>query len=59
MPKVAQELTPLAVSKLTKPGTHAVGGVAGLALRVYPEGQRAWVLRTMVAGKHWEFRFGG
>ena len=59
MPKVAQELTPLAVSKLTKPGTHAVGGVAGLALRVYPEGQRAWVLRTMVAGKRREFGLGG
>lgn len=59
MPKIARELTPLAVSKLTKPGTHAVGGVAGLALRVYPEGQRAWVLRTMVAGKRREFGMGG
>jgi integrase len=59
MPKVAKELTPLAVSKLTKPGTHAVGGVAGLALRVYPKGQRAWVLRTMVAGKRREFGLGG
>ena len=59
MPKVARELSPLAVSKLLKPGTHAVGGVAGLALRVYPEGQRAWVLRTMVAGKRREFGLGG
>lgn len=59
MPKVARELTPLAISKITKPGTHAVGGVAGLALRVYPKGQRAWVLRTMVAGKRREFGLGG
>jgi len=59
MPRVARELTPLAISKLVKPGTHAVGGVAGLALRVYHEGQRAWVLRTMVAGKRREFGLGG
>ena len=59
MLRVARELTPLAISKLVKPGTHAVGGVAGLALRVYHEGQRAWVLRTMVAGKRREFGLGG
>lgn len=59
MPKVARELSPLAISKLTNPGTHAVGGVAGLALRVYDAGQRAWVLRTMVAGKRREFGLGG
>ena len=59
MPKVARELSPLAISKLTNPGTHAVGGVAGLSLRVYDAGQRAWVLRTMVAGKRREFGLGG
>ncbi|NBT64893.1 MAG: DUF4102 domain-containing protein, partial [Betaproteobacteria bacterium] len=59
MPKVARELSPLAISKLTNPGTHAVGGVAGLAIRVYDAGQRAWVLRTMVAGKRREFGLGG
>jgi integrase len=59
MPKVARELSPLAINKLTTPGTHAVGGVAGLSLRVYDAGQRAWVLRTMVAGKRREFGLGG
>ena len=59
MPKVARELSPLAINKLTNPGTHAVGGVAGLSLRVYDAGQRAWVLRTMVAGKRREFGLGG
>ena len=34
MPKKAKELTALAVKKLTKPGLHAVGGVAGLLLQV-------------------------
>ena len=59
MPKVARELSPLAINKLTTPGTHAVGGVAGLSIRVYDAGQRAWVLRTMVAGKRREFGLGG
>jgi len=59
MPKVAKELTPLAVSKINGTGWHAVGQVAGLGLKVAPNGSRAWVLRTMVAGKRREFGLGG
>jgi integrase len=59
MPKVAKELTPLAVSKIKGTGWHAVGHVSGLGLKVAPSGSRAWVLRTTVAGKRREFGLGG
>jgi integrase len=59
MPKIAKELTPLAISKLKRPGLHAVGGINGLGLKVMPSGSRAWVLRTMVASKRREYGLGG
>ena len=59
MPKIAKELTPLAVSKIRRTGLHAVGGVNGLGLKVMPSGSRAWVLRTVVAGKRREYGLGG
>lgn len=59
MPKIVKELTPLAVSKLKRTGLHAVGGANGLGLKVMPSGSRAWVLRTMVAGKRREYGLGG
>lgn len=59
MPKVAKELAPLVVSRITEPGDHAVGGVAGLTLRVAPSGARSWVLRVRVDGKRPEFGLGG
>ena len=58
MPKIAKELTPLAVSKLKRTGLHAVGGINGLGLKVMPAGTRAWVLRTVVAGKRREYGVG-
>jgi integrase len=36
-----------------------VGGINGLGLKVMPAGSRAWVLRTMVAGKRREYGLGG
>ncbi|MBB1601077.1 site-specific integrase [Variovorax sp. UMC13] len=59
MPKKAAELGPLQVSRLTKPGAHAVGGVAGLQLKINDAGARSWVLRTMVAGKRRDMGLGG
>ncbi|RLA42558.1 MAG: integrase [Gammaproteobacteria bacterium] len=45
MPRKAVELSALAVSRIKKPGSHPVGGVAGLLLRVSNTGARSWVLR--------------
>jgi integrase len=44
MPKIANELGPLAVSRLGV-GMHAVGGVAGLYLTVRESGAKSWLLR--------------
>ena len=40
MPRVAKELGPLAVSRISAPGVHPVGRVAGLALQVSATGSR-------------------
>jgi integrase len=58
MPKKAAELGPLAVSRLTKPGVWAVGGVAGLQLQVSGPDARSWLLRVLVAGKRREMGLG-
>ncbi|MET3498171.1 tyrosine-type recombinase/integrase [Variovorax boronicumulans] len=59
MPKKAAELGALAVSRLVKPGAHAVGGVAGLKLKINDAGARSWVLRATVAGKIRDMGLGG
>lgn len=59
MPKVAPELKPLAVSKITKNGLHAVGGVAGLYLQVKGPTSRSWLLRVKVGEKRKEIGLGG
>lgn len=59
MARKAKELGPLAVSRLMKPGLHAVGGVAGLYLQVLPTGARTWVLRASVGGKRRDMGLGG
>jgi integrase len=56
MPKIAKELSAVEVKRITQPGWHAVGGVAGLLLQVKPparEGSplsRSWILRLSIAG---------
>lgn len=59
MARKATELGPLAVSRLTAPGLHAVGGVSGLALQVLPSGGRSWILRATIAGKRRDIGLGG
>lgn len=59
MPKKAAELGALQVSRLVKPGTHAVGGVAGLKLKINDAGARSWVLRATVGGKIRDMGLGG
>lgn len=59
MPKRAKELSALAVSRLTTPGSYAVGGVAGLYLQVNNATARSWILRTLVGGTRREIGLGG
>ena len=59
MPKKAKELSALEVSRLTRPGNHAAGGVTGLYLYVNEADGRSWVLRTMVGGKRKHLGLGG
>ncbi len=58
MPKVAKELSELAVRRLAQPGRHAVGGVPGLHLQVTPTGARSWVLLVMIGGRRREMGLG-
>ena len=60
VPRVAKELKPLEVNRLTTPGMHAVGGVNGLVLQVSPNGgSRHWILRIVVGGKRRHIGLGG
>jgi integrase len=59
MPKKAKELSAIQVRKLTKPGLHAVGGVAGLLLQVTPSGARSWILRATVGNRRRDIGLGG
>lgn len=58
MPKVAKELSALEVRRLSRPGLHPVGGVAGLLLRVRDSGARYWVLRTTIGGTRHDLGLG-
>ncbi|MER8513747.1 tyrosine-type recombinase/integrase [Mesorhizobium sp. M1060] len=67
MPKIAKELSALAVKNLKHPGSttpgnavFAVGGVAGLMLQITPGSGRSWLLRTTnVNGRRCEMGLGG
>ena len=50
---------PLAVSLLTKPGLHAVGGVPRLALQALKSNGRTWILRLMIGTRRREMGLGG
>ena len=57
MPRIARILSAAAVAKLRAPGRYAVGGVAGLHLRVTPTA-RLWVLRVVVDGRRRDIGLG-
>jgi len=59
MGRKASELNALAISRLSTPGMHFVGGVAGLALLVADTGARSWILRKTIAGKRRDMGLGG
>jgi integrase len=58
MPKRAKELSALEVKRLTRPGLHAVGGIAGLALQVTGTGARSWLFRFRHNGRRREAGLG-
>ena len=57
MPKKAKELSALAVSRLKDEGRYAVGGAAGLHLRIIG-GSRSWVLRIKIGSKRSDIGLG-
>ena len=59
MPRVAKELSALEVRRITRPGTHAVGGVPGLLLQVADSGARSWILRVQVGDRRRTYGLGG
>lgn len=59
MPKRSRELSPIEVKRLTTPGRHLVGGVAGLMLRVRDDsGARSWVLRVKIGNRRRDIGLG-
>ena len=59
MPKKARELKALDAARIVTPGLHAVGGVAGLHLRVSESGARSWILRAVIGNKRRDIGLGG
>lgn len=59
MPKKAKELSAIEIKRVTEPGYHPVGGVAGLVLQVTDAGARTWILRATVGSKRREIGLGG
>lgn len=59
MPRKAQELGALAVSRIKSPGLTMVGGVAGLGLLVSASGARSWILRVKVGLHRRDIGLGG
>ena len=58
MPKRAKELTAIEVKRITRTGFHAVGGVAGLHLRVTDSGAKHWILRAKSGARRRDFGLG-
>ncbi len=59
MPRKAKELTALQVKRLSKPGLHAIGGVAGLQLQLKSTGARSWILRAQIGSRRRDIGLGG
>jgi len=58
MPKLAKELSALAVKNLNSPGVWFVGGVPGLALQVKNSGTRSWIYRVVIGGRRRDMGIG-
>lgn len=51
MPKRVKEKTAAQIRQLSRPGLHAVGGVAGLCIQIKDTGSKSWLLRAVVGGQ--------
>ncbi len=58
MPRIAKELGPLEIKRLSEPGYHAVGHVQGLQLQISLTGSKSWLLRVTVGAKRREIGLG-
>jgi integrase len=59
MPKKARELSAYQIKRLTRPGLHSVGGVAGLHLQVTERAARSWILRVVIGARRRDLGLGG
>lgn len=59
MGRKSKQLSSIEVQRLTTPGLHFVGEVAGLALNVSGTGARSWILRCSIAGRRRDMGLGG
>lgn len=57
MPKIAKQLAERTVAALKTDGRYAVGGIAGLHLRI-SAGHRGWILRVLVGDKRKDIGLG-
>ena len=58
MARIAQVLSKAKIAQLKDPGFYAVGGVAGLHLKISETGAKSWILRVMVASKRRDLGLG-
>lgn len=59
MPKKAKPLSAVEVRRLSEPGLHAVGEVAGLHLQIAKGGSKSWILRIRIGSKRRDMGLGG
>jgi len=59
MPKKVKNLTAIEVSRINRPGRHAVGTVPGLQLVVKASGTKSWMLRTKMGNLRRSIGLGG
>lgn len=58
MARIAQVLSKAKIAQLKDPGFYAVGGIAGLHLKIGESGSKSWILRVMVAGRRRDLGLG-
>jgi hypothetical protein len=59
MPKTAKELSAIEIKRMSTPGFHMVGTVAGLGIRIKETGAKSWILRCLVGARRTDIGLGG